>query len=85
MWLASGLLGSMLMSCDGGGGGGWKNWLCGGDGGWYCGMLLNYGGGGGYECVVGAGLCYLGAAFEPTVALVSAPAGEGYRWSTAIL
>jgi hypothetical protein len=55
MWLASGLLGSMLMSCDGGGGGGWKNWLCGGDGGWYCGMLLNYGGGGGYECVVGAG------------------------------
>jgi hypothetical protein len=24
----------VLLSYDGGGGGGWKNWLCGGDGGW---------------------------------------------------
>jgi hypothetical protein len=31
--LASGLLGSVVLSCGGGGGGGWKNWLCGGGGG----------------------------------------------------
>jgi hypothetical protein len=30
-WLASGLLGGVVPSC---GGGGWKNWLCGCDGGW---------------------------------------------------
>jgi hypothetical protein len=29
-WLLSGLLGSVVPSC---GGGGWKNWLCDGDGG----------------------------------------------------
>jgi hypothetical protein len=33
-WLMSGLLGSVLSSCGRGGGSGWKNWLCGGDGGW---------------------------------------------------
>jgi hypothetical protein len=32
-WLAKGLLGSVVPSCDGGGGGGAKYWLCGGDGG----------------------------------------------------
>jgi hypothetical protein len=32
-WLASGLLRSVVPSCDRGRGGGWKNWLCGSDGG----------------------------------------------------
>jgi hypothetical protein len=32
-WLASGPLGSVVPSCGGGDGGGWKNWLCDGDGG----------------------------------------------------
>jgi hypothetical protein len=40
-------------------------------------MLLNCGGGGGYDCVVEVGWRWVDAAFGLAVALVSTPVGKG--------